>query len=109
LATERRNQSKLSAILLELNRYEEARQEIRKVIESEDYFSALLAKLQSILCGDRDLALAADTELYYQDAAELRLLLDHFSPPKVVNASKDYRWNLRMQRGLWILSTRLSP
>jgi len=37
---------------------------------------ALLPKLQAILGGSRDLALADDPALYYQDAVELRLLLE---------------------------------
>jgi tetratricopeptide (TPR) repeat protein len=37
---------------------------------------ALVSKLQAILAGSRDLALADDPELFYQDAVELRLLLE---------------------------------
>ena len=36
----------------------------------------LLPKLQTILSGSRNLALAQDPELFYQDAVELRLLLE---------------------------------
>ena len=36
----------------------------------------MIPKLQAILDGDRNAALAADPELYYDDAAELRLLLE---------------------------------
>jgi hypothetical protein len=36
----------------------------------------MLPKLHAILHGDRNLALADDPALYYQDAAELRLLLE---------------------------------
>jgi tetratricopeptide (TPR) repeat protein len=40
----------------------------------------LRSKLQAILGGARDAALADDPELYYQDAAELRLLLERLGP-----------------------------
>jgi tetratricopeptide (TPR) repeat protein len=40
------------------------------------WFTALIRKLQSILAGDRDPALASDIELDYTNVAELRLLLD---------------------------------
>jgi tetratricopeptide (TPR) repeat protein len=40
---------------------------------------ALLSKLQAILRGDRDRALADDPDLYYGDAAELQLLLEQLS------------------------------
>jgi tetratricopeptide (TPR) repeat protein len=39
-------------------------------------FTALIRHLQSILAGDRDPALAADSELYFNDAAELQLVLE---------------------------------
>lgn len=39
-------------------------------------FTLLLAKLHAILTGDRNPALANDPELYYQDVAELQLLLE---------------------------------
>lgn len=39
------------------------------------WMKALIPKLQSILKGDRNPALAEDPELYYQDAVEVRLLL----------------------------------
>ena len=38
--------------------------------------NALLPKLQAVLSGARDRALADNPELYYQDAVELRLLLE---------------------------------
>jgi tetratricopeptide (TPR) repeat protein len=41
---------------------------------------ALIAKLQSILAGDRTAALAADPVVHYFDAAELHLLLEQLSP-----------------------------
>ena len=37
---------------------------------------ALLPKLQAILSGSRDVALADDPALNYQDAVELKLLLE---------------------------------
>jgi tetratricopeptide (TPR) repeat protein len=43
------------------------------------WFTALLAKLHAILRGDRDPALADDPDLYYDDAAELQLLLQRLS------------------------------
>ena len=41
---------------------------------------ALIAKLQSILAGERTPALAADPALDYESAAELHLLLEQLSP-----------------------------
>jgi len=43
---------------------------------TETWAKALVAKLQAILRGDRDPALAADPDLYYMDAVELQLLLE---------------------------------
>jgi hypothetical protein len=40
---------------------------------------ALLSKLQAILRGDRDRALADDPDLFFMDTAELRLLLERLS------------------------------
>jgi hypothetical protein len=40
------------------------------------WYKMLLAKLQAILRGDRNPALAADPNLYYDNAAELQLLLE---------------------------------
>jgi tetratricopeptide (TPR) repeat protein len=45
-------------------------------IEDDPRVKILLPKLQAILGGARDLALADGPELYYQDAVELRLLLE---------------------------------
>jgi hypothetical protein len=42
----------------------------------ERWQQAVIAKLQAILRGDRDPALADDPELDYDDAVELRLLLE---------------------------------
>ena len=40
------------------------------------HLNALVAKLQSLLAGDRNPALATDPELNYMDAAEVQLLLE---------------------------------
>lgn len=42
----------------------------------ERWQQAVITKLQAILRGDRDPALANDPELDYRDVAELRLLLE---------------------------------
>jgi hypothetical protein len=47
------------------------------------WFTALIRQLQSILAGDRDLALVAYAELNYMDVAELLLLLERFSQAKL--------------------------
>jgi hypothetical protein len=45
------------------------------------YLRALLPKLQAVLRGSRDMHLADDPELHYDDAAELTLLLEHLGAP----------------------------
>jgi tetratricopeptide (TPR) repeat protein len=47
------------------------------------WFTALLDKLQAILRGDRNPALADDPALSYLDAVELQLLLGTHTPPRV--------------------------
>jgi tetratricopeptide (TPR) repeat protein len=56
-------------------------QELAEVLAQTDHprAHALLPKLQAILGGSRDLALADDPALFYQDAVELRLLLESLS------------------------------
>jgi tetratricopeptide (TPR) repeat protein len=57
----------------------EAREVLDQIAADPDapsFFKALVARLQSILAGDRNPALADDPELNYRDAAELRLLLE---------------------------------
>jgi len=44
--------------------------------DAEPWARAMIPKLQAILRGDRDPVLATDPGLYYQDAAELHLLLE---------------------------------
>ena len=44
--------------------------------EAEPWAKAMIPALQAILCGSRDAALAEDPALEYDDAAELRLLLE---------------------------------
>jgi tetratricopeptide (TPR) repeat protein len=59
----------------------EAAAKLAELAEADDppWFTALLAKLQAILHGDRDRALADDPDLYYRDAVELQLLLEGLS------------------------------
>jgi tetratricopeptide (TPR) repeat protein len=51
---------------------------------------ALFPKLLAILSGSRDAALSSDPALYYQDAVELRLLLEKLGPAK--EKSSVWRW-----------------
>ena len=55
----------------------EAAAQLAEQAEPDDpsWFTALLGKLQAVLRGARDPALAADPALAYRDAAELQLLL----------------------------------
>ena len=59
----------------------EAATKLAELSKADDppWFTALLAKLQAILRGDRDPALAADPDLTYRDAVELQLLLEGLS------------------------------
>jgi tetratricopeptide (TPR) repeat protein len=59
----------------------EATAKLAELAEADDspWFTALLAKLQAILRGDRDPALADDPDLVYGDAVELQLLLEGLS------------------------------
>ena len=50
-----------------------------RVADAPPPFKAMIPKLQAILNGARDPALAADPDLDYDDAAELRLLLESLS------------------------------
>jgi tetratricopeptide (TPR) repeat protein len=61
----------------------EARQQLNALLEPNDrpFFVALIRQLQSVLSGDRDPTLAEDPELNYENAAELRLLLESLSTP----------------------------
>ena len=56
----------------------ELEQRLTELSEEDVASSAkvLIAKVQAVLRGERDGALAADPELYYRDAAELQLLLE---------------------------------
>jgi len=45
------------------------------------FVKSLVTKLQSILAGDRNPALATDPDLSYRDAAELQLLLESLASP----------------------------
>jgi len=57
----------------------EARQGLDQLDARPDippYLKAVIPRLRAVLDGDRDSTLAADTELDYDDAAELRLLLE---------------------------------
>lgn len=53
-----------------------AKQAIAQSVEADPKPWTLIPKLQAILNGNCDPALASDPELYYQDAAELQLLLE---------------------------------
>ncbi|MBO0614251.1 tetratricopeptide repeat protein [Thiothrix fructosivorans] len=54
----------------------EVEQVIRELLQDGSYSENLLHKLQAIIAGERDLALAEDEGLHYQYAAELVLLLE---------------------------------
>jgi tetratricopeptide (TPR) repeat protein len=61
------------------NTEDEARQGLAELAARPDiprYISAVIPRLQAILSGDRNPALAADPELDYDDASELQLLLE---------------------------------
>jgi tetratricopeptide (TPR) repeat protein len=60
------------------NTQDQAVQELNDLLEPDDpaTFTALIRQLQAILAGNRDPNLAADPELDYKNAVELRLLLD---------------------------------
>ncbi len=60
------------------NKLDEIAQAIAQMLAEaeQDYLKALLPKLQAILGGDRDPALAEDESLNYNTAAELMLLLE---------------------------------
>ena len=47
-----------------------------------EQLEVLLSKLQQIAAGSRDLQVAEDSRLFYQDAVELRLLLESLHPPE---------------------------
>jgi tetratricopeptide (TPR) repeat protein len=58
----------------------EVEQQLAKLAEdAPPWLTALLSKLQPILRGDRDPALADDPDLVYGDAVELQLLLERLS------------------------------
>ncbi|MDQ3959292.1 MAG: hypothetical protein M3255_03165 [Pseudomonadota bacterium] len=59
----------------------EAAAKLAELSKADDppQFTALLSKLQAILRGDRDPALADDPDLVYGDAVELQLLLEGLS------------------------------
>jgi tetratricopeptide (TPR) repeat protein len=59
----------------------EVEKQLAELSKADDppQFTALLAKLQAVLRGSRDPALADDPDLYYDDAVELRLLLERLS------------------------------
>ncbi|SDZ83691.1 Tetratricopeptide repeat-containing protein [Thiothrix caldifontis] len=54
----------------------EIEQVIGQLLELEDWDKNFLHKLQAIIAGERDLALAEDEDLHYEGAAELVLLLE---------------------------------
>ena len=57
---------------------EQAARQLNDLVEPDDppTFTALIRQLRAVLAGDRDPTLAADPELGYLAAAELRFLLD---------------------------------
>jgi hypothetical protein len=50
--------------------------ELARDPETDPYDRVLISKLQAILVGKRDPQLAADPELWYEDAAEILFLLE---------------------------------
>lgn len=72
----------LVAQAIQQNDLREARQHLTELASRPDaaaFVKTLVAKLQSLLAGDRNPALAADPELAFVDAAELQLLLEALS------------------------------
>jgi tetratricopeptide (TPR) repeat protein len=63
---------------IQQNAEAEAAQQLNELLRPDHppFFTALIRQLQAVLAGDRDPALAADPELDYTNAAELRLLLE---------------------------------
>ena len=55
---------------------EEIEQVIGQLLETDGWHKNFLHKLQAIIAGERDLALAEDEELHYELAAELIVLLE---------------------------------
>jgi tetratricopeptide (TPR) repeat protein len=73
----------LVAKAIQENAEAEARQSLDQLgtqSEAPPPFRALIARLQSILSGDRNPALASDPELDYGSAGELQLLLESLAP-----------------------------
>ena len=75
------NQAQLFALVIQAIRQDstdEAEQALAELSNRDipASFETLLAKLQAILCGDRNPALAADPNLFYDHAVELQLLLE---------------------------------
>ncbi|HKH49048.1 MAG TPA: hypothetical protein VKM72_30655 [Thermoanaerobaculia bacterium] len=69
--------------VIQQNAEGEAREFLDQLAANPDappFYKALIVRLQSILAGDRDPALAADPEMAYRDAAELQLLLESLRP-----------------------------
>ncbi len=60
----------------EIARAEQLLDQIDKDPNTPDFGKVLISKLQAILAGSRDLTLADDPALAYNDAVELRLLLE---------------------------------
>lgn len=74
----------LVAQAVQRNARDEMAQQLNDLLEPDDppWHTALIRKLQSILTGNRDLALAADVELDYRNTAELRLLIEALGQEK---------------------------
>ncbi len=72
----------LVAQAIQQNTADNARQLLSQIASQPNvpaFVKVLISKLHSLLAGDRNPALAADPELDYLDAAELRLLLETLS------------------------------
>jgi tetratricopeptide (TPR) repeat protein len=64
------------ALAIQQGQIAEAIEALPQLLKQANVSETMARKLQAILAGERSLALADDPDLYYQDAVELRLLLE---------------------------------